>query len=851
MKRYLLFIFLLLLEIQLVVAQQFPVQVIPQTIPPRPVLLSDYANATSSVDRVSVQLILNDLTELNREVRLKLFIEGQGINAQSADVIIGANPIFLEGGVTTTLGTAELAPYFDFQNLQGISPATYGSSLPEGTYSFCFEIFDVFTGNVVSSKTCTNFVLFNNDPPLLNLPLNAAGIQEINPFNLVFQWTPRHINVSNVQYELIIAELWDVNIDPQAAFLSSPPTFQTTTTQTTFIYDNTQPSLIPGRRYGWRVRAFASANAEEIGLFTNNGFSEIFYFDYQSQCDPPLFPGVEELTDRSVKIEWQGDFDHLDYTLKYREKNAESDWYDITTPRDYVAVDDLQAETTYEYKVVGNCMFGSSGETLIQEFTTISEEASSYQGCAIEPEPVVLENEELLTQLFINDSFTANDFIVRVQDIENGSPPFKGTGYVTLPWLGFARISIEFEGIQVNTDNQLVAGKIETTYDPEWSNVGDIDQAIDEIFGEDGSITSYDAGTIDIDTVEVDENGAITIIDENGNSSTITASAPLIITDSQGDQWAVNEDGESIPLGQTAEGGPPNSSNTEGVNNSGSVNSITSPDVTVTFADVTAPKYMYDPYPDGASDQIKNEYDSYDTSDGSYNPPYKAVSNSNESTTAGLVATAELSNGKTTDDIVFKTSQGVAIPHSNWDGNTTTLTLDKHFDFAKTEIIAAIKGEDSTANQTVAGAAKLWHLDNKEVNVKVVSVNGAAVNINQLNTDVNNIYKKAGITFNITSGNISGVEFEVSSSLYTDNDDTILDIGDSSLLAQYTPDERVIFEAYAAAGYEIEDDQYYVFIASNETRSDPNTGKQCTSQEYNYTCFKVMRMGRVLLRILA
>ncbi len=212
MKQQLLHLFFLLFTAQLLLAQQFPVQVIPQTIPPRPVLLSDYANEASINDKVRVQLILNDLTELNREVRLKIFISGQGINAQSNDVVVGANPIFLEGGVTTTLGTRELAPYFSFQNLQGISPSAYGSALPEGPYSICFEVYDLFTGNKVSSKTCTNFVLFDNDPPLLNLPLNAAGIQEMNPLNIVFQWTPRHINVSNVQYELILSEIWDLNI---------------------------------------------------------------------------------------------------------------------------------------------------------------------------------------------------------------------------------------------------------------------------------------------------------------------------------------------------------------------------------------------------------------------------------------------------------------------------------------------------------------------------------------------------------------------------------------------------------------------------------------------------------------
>ncbi len=552
MKKYLLFIFLLLLEIQLVVAQQFPVQVIPQTIPPRPVLLSDYANATSSVDRVTVQLILNDLTELNREVRLKVSIQGQGINAQSNDVVIGATPIFLEGGVATTLGTAELAPYFDFQNLQGISAAAYGSSLPEGPYSICFEVFDLFTGNVVSANTCTNFVLFDNDPPFLNLPLNASGIQETNPTNIVFQWTPRHINVSNVQYELTISEIWDLNIDPQAAFLSSPPIFQTTTTQTTFIYDGLQPSLVPGRRYAWRVRAFATVGIEEIGLFTNNGFSEIFYFDYQTQCQDPLFLDIEELTNRNAKIAWQGDFDHLDYTLKYREKNAQSDWYDITTPREYATIDGLRAETTYEYKVQGNCLFGSYGETLIQEFTTLSEEASAYQGCAIEPDPVVLDNQELLPNLYPNDIFTAGDFPVRVLSLNAETSPYTGTGYITVPWLADTKIAVEFEGITINTDNKLLTGKVETSYDADWENVVGVGGVIDAIVGLFDVLTELIGLDIITTTTETIEELAETLISSSEEEGIPEEIVTAIVTQTTAMQTALNEYNEAIENGDTA-----------------------------------------------------------------------------------------------------------------------------------------------------------------------------------------------------------------------------------------------------------------------------------------------------------
>lgn len=823
MKQYLLQLFFLLFAIQVVIAQQFPVQVIPQTIPPRPVVLSDYANASSVNDKVRVQLILNDLTELNREVRLKLFIEGQGINAQSNDVVVGATPIFLEGGVATTLGTAQLAPYFDLQNLQGISPGVYGNSLPEGSYSFCFEVYDLFTGNVVSGKTCTNFVLFDNDPPLLNLPLNAAGIQEMNPLNIVFQWTPRHINVSNVQYELIVSEIWDLNLDPQAAFLSSPPIFETTTTQTTFIYDGLQPSLIPGKRYGWRVRAFAAAGAEEIGVFTNNGFSEIFYFDYQTQCDEPLFPDVDELTNRSAKLIWQGNFDHLDYTVKYREKDAESEWYDLNTPREYADIDNLNAETTYEYKIQGNCMFGSYGETFIQEFTTLSDEASSYQGCAIEPEPILLENQERLTELFLYDNFTAGKFKVRVLEVENSNSPFKGKGYVTIPWLGFITIAAEFENIELNTDKELISGAVVTTYDPDWGNVLNTDGVFDDVFGNNGDVIQFDASDMVISDVQVSADGAITLIDNENNSVPIVVGTPVVITDSTGNQWLVTNDGEVVELGPAAEGGVVTSENTNGVSSSGSVTAISSQDVVVTFTE--SGFYAFDPLPAGASSSLASEYNTISqASGGTYDVPYKAISDITGHTTDFLEGNVTFANGKTKSDLIFKTTEGTAID-TTWSGNTVSLSLTKQFEFGKTAILATVKPADSTGNYDVAGTADLWHMSAKTVNVTVVPINGSSTGTaSQIQTELNTIYEKVGISFNVDLKN----NFEVPANEWDIGPTTgSLDVGDSGVFSNYSAEENAI-KNYYKDNHTIEDDEYYMFVFNNIpiVNEDPSKNTQ-------------------------
>ncbi len=123
---------LLLANCLLATAQSFPVQVMPQAIPPAPIYFSDYADAGTINGPLRVQLVLNDLGIANREIRLKAYFEGNGIAFQSNDMVSGAGPLYLEGGIPLVLTNAELSPYFRFENITGISPNIYGQAIPEG-----------------------------------------------------------------------------------------------------------------------------------------------------------------------------------------------------------------------------------------------------------------------------------------------------------------------------------------------------------------------------------------------------------------------------------------------------------------------------------------------------------------------------------------------------------------------------------------------------------------------------------------------------------------------------------------------------------------------------------------------
>ncbi|MEM9685529.1 MAG: hypothetical protein AAF934_01235 [Bacteroidota bacterium] len=450
---------------------QFPVQVTTQIIPPYSVTLSDYTTATS--ERLVVNLLLGDVAELDRQVLLKLFIEGNGLLIWSTDMVAGATPVFLDGGIPIRLTNIDLNPYFQLENLSGITPSQYGNPLPSGLYRFCFEVYDDLTGQLISKRSCATAYLVLNDPPLLNLPARDENVSFSDPQNIVFNWTPRHINATNIKYEFTLTEIWDTDIDPQAAFLSSPPLYQTTTTATTLLYGPAETSLLPGKRYGWRVRAIATDGINELSLFKNNGYSEIYHFYYTEQCNPPQFILAESNSHNRASVYWEGAA-HQQYKVHYRKKHGNnSGWFEVDAYNENATIFKLEENTTYQYRVGGQCdVNGAYTYSRIFEFTTAARGQNSEFSCGVTPE-VDITNQEPLPQIGVNAQFTAGEFPVTVKQVTGGNGSFSGWGYIVVPYLAHTRIRVEFTGIKINTDHQLTDGVLITSYDPKWSSVED------------------------------------------------------------------------------------------------------------------------------------------------------------------------------------------------------------------------------------------------------------------------------------------------------------------------------------------------------------------------------------------
>jgi len=801
----------------LVNAQTFPVQVTPQLIPPYSAKLSDYTTITS--EKLFANILLTDVNEVGRRVRLKMYIQGQGLSITTQDVVNGAAPIFVDGGVNLRLSNLDLQPYFQLNNLLGITPQQYNNPLPDGAYTYCFEVYDFFTGKLLSNRGCTTIFILKSDPPFLNLPFRDNIVNATNPQNVLFTWTPRHSNLSDVQYEFTLKELWD-NQNPQAIFLGSIPFYQTTTRSTTLLVGPEAPQMIPGKVYGWQVRAFVSDGIEETSVFKNDGRSEIFWFKYLEDCLPPSFVISQALTAESVRIEWQTS-DHIKYRIQYRKKGfGDNDWFEVDSYTTDGNIYNLEPDTVYEFRVGGECTpLSGFAYSNIQEFTTPTNDEAAYYNCGLTPQ-IDIKNQDPLPSLKINEAFTAGDFPVITREVSGGNGSFSGWGYITLPFLEnlkeiidaaniasggeinigkYTRIKVKFENVRINTSKQLIEGVVVTDYDPDWGGILDADEIINDIAGDNGNISTYDATNLDIATVEVSENGDIVITTEDGEQQTIVSDVPVVITDQNGDQWTVDEQG-NVTEGAAAEGGQATSANTNGVSGSGNVNEITSKDVEVEF--IPSGYYGIDQYNDKiSSDTYKDEYEFIKTHDNKEYPVlYKFITDKPKQTDV-IKAKVSFANGKTKEDIVFKTKQGSKVDVS-WSADEATITLKRQFDFGKDEIIATVRPKEKDGKYDVAGKLDLWHAQQREINLTLVSIDGAS--LTDIGKRINEIYNKAGVHFKITKENLS---LNLSS----------LDVGDSDLLSHYTNGEKNIIEAYKSSKG-TKSDQYYMFFVKNSVQ---------------------------------
>lgn len=544
----------------------YPVQVNAHLLPPYSLYLSDYYSGTR--EKLTVTLINRDQFKPSLTVRLRLIITAPGgVRLQTNDNAY-IEPIVVETGVPLRLTQEDLEPYFRNENLitQGYLAA---GKLPEGAVEFCFQAIEAYTGRALSASTCTRAFITSQKPPLLSLPLNNENIAFREPLNVLFQWTPLHQGLAQVEYEFILKELWDNGMAVQAAFAYSPEIYRETTRSTSLPYGALQPALLPGKRYAWCIRAQAREGMDAVNVFQNDGYSEVRTFTLQDNCVPPgLVNAVAER--KTLQLEWPPLPEHIGFTVSYRLKSTTgtaNPWKEMQVLEPKTTLYGLQSGGVYEYRVGGFCVPGQPLYTPILEATIPTADSARLAQCGIMP-AINLTNQEPLKELKTSEVIMANDYPVTVTKVSGSNGVYSGEGWVIVPWLNDAKIAVDFTSITVNTDRQMIAGYIDAKYDKKEGQIANLDDVFEGGFDV-GTVKTgitkidyeFDFSIPGVEAFSLNDEGDLVITDDTGEPHTVTAEDregqgnegnkvvvfPMTVKDKNGNVYQVEKVKETDP----------------------------------------------------------------------------------------------------------------------------------------------------------------------------------------------------------------------------------------------------------------------------------------------------------------
>lgn len=838
---YLCYSLLLLFPVTALKAQIWPTQVNTIIVPPYSPFTGDYVNTPG---KMIVNLLLRDINASNVKVKLRITIEGQGTGVRlTTNPQANVPPITLDGGIPVRLTDADLAPYFKVENLilNGITPAQYnsgGGKLPEDLYKICFEAYEQFSGAKISiSNGCGNAWIILNDPPFLNTPSNAVKVPVRVPGVVSFQWTPRHKGSPNsafsTSYLFQLVELMPgAYTNPQAAFLSSVPLYETTTSSTMLVYGMMgEVPLEPGRNYAWRVKAISTSGVQEMDLFKNQGFSEIFSFTYAGDCPVPTNVTAEAKGNSRINVSWQtSGTTQQEFIVSYRKAGvADAVWFDEKTTATNVTIIDLEPSTTYEYKVRAAC--GTEGESNFSAIDTVSTPAETPvdYSCGLISVSGDINNMQPLEQLKARDQISAGLFKVKLTEVTGSGGNFSGKGYIAVPFLKNAKLEVTFENILVNTDYELARGVILTAYDPKWSGVNDLDKYFEGGGNTGKVVTGKDSVTLEVDVVipgpdninvtltpgDSTSAARLTIIGADGTEVTRTVSSlPATIKDKEGNIYNVDDKGN---VTKVASGGK------SFLPNAGELN-VLHPDVAVVkFMAHEEQAYAFDAW-DATYLRSMLFAAEYEKLSDNYYVSAKAIGAGKADIVSAEITTAKDINK---DSVKFVSAKGVCYESKRRD-NTNIYEIKilggPANDAQELYAVYAPPG----AKPITLGKLLIVAYEELKRKVVLVPVNGDPVNREDISSTLQRIYGRVSVNWEVV------VDNPFTDTRWDLNGDSLLDVGSGGLLGTRTREMKQLSQLYTATG-KVNSDAVYLFILRNGKDKDKLiAGDMPRNQQFGY-----------------
>ncbi|MGL4484876.1 MAG: hypothetical protein ACRCUS_07990 [Anaerovoracaceae bacterium] len=458
--------------------------------PPYPNKLSDYGNP--NLLKMSATITAADPSFTSKPIRLKLSIfYNQQLLMQGNDMVVGERPMYLTMGQMLILTQADLAPYFQQQNMR-VSPVQYSQTLREGFYQFQLDILDYYTLQKIGLPLVTSIYIMRYDPPLLYKPDNKSVLMDKGQGLVQFQWNPRQI-APNTEYEFTIVELQQEKfVDPAIEFTARRDGsyhYKTTTRMNTLNYGMMgEMPLRWGKSYAWQVRAMTREGIDQVGTYEQDGYTDIRWFTYQKYCPTPTNIEVDVKNSTEATYTWDAAPEHTSYILKITAAdNPEHRWLSVYPQEAKFEETQYRPDITYFYKLQGVCGEGvTSEESGERSFTMLPKgqiknykcnEGDGTESTGFE----TIANQKLLDRdLQVGDTFTYSNWCkIKVTTVEKVGGYYKGKGVYRFPlaMFGFPLINIIFDSITVNTELVALSGGFDAV-NRGMAGVADIDEAM-------------------------------------------------------------------------------------------------------------------------------------------------------------------------------------------------------------------------------------------------------------------------------------------------------------------------------------------------------------------------------------
>jgi len=241
-------------------------------------------------------ITLNNNTTTTYNVRLQGNIESDNdLSISTKESYRPTRPIVVPPGMTTLTSST---PGFDLLDESNVDIKTDEKTrnliikdgiIPEGNYTFCFQVYDFNTGATLSQAYplgCATVPISYLQPPVIMAPIDGIEVFTNLP---QFSWTPITGNIGGdvIMYDLYILKLLE-NQNPNDAMLQAVnynignPLKKTLST-TGYVYLPSDWPLEDNSTYAVQVIARSIQNQQPI---ENDGKSEITTFTYTSTITP-------------------------------------------------------------------------------------------------------------------------------------------------------------------------------------------------------------------------------------------------------------------------------------------------------------------------------------------------------------------------------------------------------------------------------------------------------------------------------------------------------------------------------------------------------------------------------------